>query len=119
MENFKIILVRDNITTTLIVRSKNGDIKNAQTKNPILNTLDILGLEQVPFSELMPSYKQIKEYDEIIGQTCSICHEFYKIKEYKRSLNCAHTFHKKCIDKWLKTNPNCPICRKDINISTI
>jgi len=29
----------------------------------------------------------------------------------KRSSRCSHIFHTGCLDKWLKTNNTCPICR--------
>lgn len=64
-------------------------------------------------------YQKIKEFDEIIDDTCSICFDTYKINQYKRKLNnCNHTFHKKCIDKWFKKNIDnmtCPICRHNYN----
>ena len=60
-------------------------------------------------------YNQIKNGDSVLGNTCPICYEDFKIKEYKRTLNhCTHYFHKKCIDKWFRKNQgnmNCPICR--------
>lgn len=43
---------------------------------------------------------------------CSICISEYLNNEYYRTLNCGHTFHKRCIDKWIKKNNSCPICRE-------
>jgi hypothetical protein len=46
------------------------------------------------------------------NQSCFICIECYKKSELLRILpNCKHSFHKKCIDKWLKKNATCPTCR--------
>ena len=57
----------------------------------------------------------IKKGDELIGTSCDICMEEFKLKEYKRIIpSCKHYFHKKCIDKWLKKKSTCPICRKEL-----
>ncbi len=40
---------------------------------------------------------------------CVICLE--NINGNKKTLQCGHTFHTKCIQKWLKKNKTCPICR--------
>jgi uncharacterized transporter YbjL len=57
--------------------------------------------------------EKIKENDELVGNTCLICHEDFKVGEFKRKLpaNCNHIYHKKCIDKWLKKKSSCPVCR--------
>ena len=48
--------------------------------------------------------------DEI---TCTICLE--NILEIdNKTLVCNHTFHNICINRWLATNTNCPICRRFI-----
>ena len=39
---------------------------------------------------------------------CSICLE--QNPEHKM-INCGHSFHKKCIDEWIKIKPICPLCR--------
>ena len=66
----------------------------------------------------LPKYKKIKKED--INEQCSICLEEYIENTYKRTLDCNHHFHKKCIDKWLKKceeeNIHCPICRNQYNI---
>ena len=57
----------------------------------------------------------IKGNDDIIGKKCLICMDNFKHKEYKRILpGCKHYFHKKCIDKWLKKNSTCPVCRQEL-----
>jgi hypothetical protein len=119
MDNITIIFEQDNTKTTLVVRSKNGTKPSSNNYSlvpqiPINSTLDLLGLERVPYNELVPKYKQIKNGDKLLGQTCCICQNDYKPKEYKRELECKHSFHKKCIDKWLKNNLSCPYCRENI-----
>ena len=60
---------------------------------------------------------RIKENDEIIinKECCNICFDDYIIGQYKRTLpSCNHCFHKKCVDKWLKSKSNCPICRNEL-----
>jgi len=109
-----IIFEQDNVKTTLIVRSKNGIKPSSNNYNlvpqiPINSTLELLGLERVPYNELVPKYKQIKNGDKLIGQSCPICQDEYRPKEYRRELSCKHIFHKKCIDKWLKSNLSCPL----------
>ncbi len=61
--------------------------------------------------------EKIKKSDPLIVEECDcyICFEKYKEHEYKRKLpKCGHTFHKKCVDKWLKTKSTCPHCRCDL-----
>jgi len=43
---------------------------------------------------------------------CQIClEEMKKSVDNIRSLQCGHTFHKSCIDRWEKSSGTCPICR--------
>lgn len=45
---------------------------------------------------------------------CNVCIEEFEEKESIRMLPCLHIFHRKCIDRWLKTNATCPVCRASI-----
>lgn len=46
--------------------------------------------------------------------TCAICLEEVEPGDEMRTLPCFHNFHSACIDRWLKTNRACPICKKDV-----
>lgn len=48
---------------------------------------------------------------------CSICLDKLNPNVTVRRLPCLHIFHIKCIDKWLKQNKKCPICRIAITIN--
>lgn len=46
---------------------------------------------------------------------CAICLSEFETSENVRILPCAHFFHVQCIDRWLLSNKNCPVCRLSID----
>ena len=44
---------------------------------------------------------------------CSICLEPIFFNGITL-VNCKHSFHKKCINKWLSLKDSCPLCRKQV-----
>ncbi|KNA02964.1 hypothetical protein SOVF_213590 [Spinacia oleracea] len=45
-------------------------------------------------------------------EECPICLAVFIQGDELRQLNsCKHLFHRSCIDKWLSTHCNCPVCR--------
>lgn len=64
--------------------------------------------------ESLGNYQRVTKEEVSEDNTCCICLAPYKTGEGKRTLGCEHSFHKKCIDKWLSTSKSeCPICRKN------
>lgn len=54
--------------------------------------------------------QEVKDSEE----NCSICLDpLKKLKTIINSDNCNHKFHKKCLEKWLKINKSCALCRSD------
>jgi hypothetical protein len=45
-----------------------------------------------------------------IDEDCSIC-SVSKLSGDIVTLNCKHTFHEQCIDKWIEQSNTCPLCR--------
>ncbi|KAF3454894.1 hypothetical protein FNV43_RR05342 [Rhamnella rubrinervis] len=46
------------------------------------------------------------------GLECVICLSGFEDDDIGRNLpKCGHAFHVECIDMWLGSHPNCPICR--------
>jgi len=61
--------------------------------------------------------KKIKNLIDNDKNECSICLNEISLK-YLNTTSCGHTFHKKCINKWIIQRNNCPNCRfvfKDMN----
>ncbi|OTF78623.1 ring finger protein 44-like protein [Euroglyphus maynei] len=74
------------------------------------------GLNKSEIDQL-PSYRYKPESSAETDQTlCVICMCDFEAKQNLRVLPCHHEFHARCIDKWLKTNRTCPICRRDSTV---
>ncbi|PSS17792.1 E3 ubiquitin-protein like [Actinidia chinensis var. chinensis] len=48
---------------------------------------------------------------------CCICLGKYANNDELRELPCSHFFHKECVDKWLKINALCPLCKREVGES--
>ncbi|KAG6571657.1 E3 ubiquitin-protein ligase, partial [Cucurbita argyrosperma subsp. sororia] len=49
------------------------------------------------------------------GSDCSVClSEFQEDDSLRLLPKCSHAFHLQCIDTWLKSHSNCPLCRANI-----
>ncbi|KAK7305428.1 hypothetical protein VNO77_43334 [Canavalia gladiata] len=68
------------------------------------------------------------EYDDERGNQnkveeeleCVICLSAFEYGEMGRCLpKCGHGFHVECIDMWLSSHSNCPICRAPIVVSVV
>lgn len=73
----------------------------------IKNTFHILNMQKL----LGPAKKVNDDYT-----FCNVCNMQIKQRQLKRTLQCNHEFHKKCIDKYIfKLYGNaCPCCAKEI-----
>ncbi|CAB4292296.1 unnamed protein product [Prunus armeniaca] len=50
---------------------------------------------------------------------CAVClNEFQEDEKLRIIPNCSHIFHIDCIDVWLQSNANCPLCRTSISTTT-
>ncbi|KAK6791081.1 hypothetical protein RDI58_010162 [Solanum bulbocastanum] len=65
--------------------------------------------------ESIPEFKYIKIDSLIDGIDCSVCLSEFEEDESLRLLpKCSHAFHVTCIDTWLSSHMNCPVCRAPI-----
>ncbi|KAL5563334.1 hypothetical protein UlMin_033081 [Ulmus minor] len=62
-----------------------------------------------------------KRDDGIVeGTECSVCLSEFQEDESLRLLpKCSHAFHISCIDTWLRSHTNCPMCRAPIVVNTV
>ncbi|PKU81868.1 E3 ubiquitin-protein ligase [Dendrobium catenatum] len=77
-------------------------------------------VSRLPSNGLEEAYQQItvlryKRKGLVDGTDCSVCLGEFKGRRKPSALpKCSHAFHLQCIDTWLKSHANCPLCRANI-----
>ncbi|KAI4298393.1 hypothetical protein L6164_031959 [Bauhinia variegata] len=74
--------------------------------------LDESVIKTIPFS--LYTTKSNGRFEES-RRDCAVCLLEFEDDEYVRTLPvCSHTFHVDCIDVWLRSHANCPLCRAGV-----
>ena len=77
---------------------------------------DIRSMEHLRYVHILPSKPPLNTYvvEGDIGE-CTICQDEFKVGQEIVVLPCnpdhPHTFHKVCIQPWLRGHDTCPTCR--------
>ncbi|KAK9287272.1 hypothetical protein L1049_015685 [Liquidambar formosana] len=77
--------------------------------------LDEAVIKTIPLS-VYTTKKPINK-NGLIGESrdCAVCLLEFEENDYVRTLPvCSHAFHVDCIDIWLRTHANCPLCRAGV-----
>lgn len=86
------------------LQERNGDVCN--------NGLTPQQIDRIPHHRFKPRRgTTLSEKD-----CCRICLSEYINGENVKTLPCFHSYHKNCIDKWLKSQAVCPVCRENVKI---
>ncbi|KAL2521695.1 E3 ubiquitin-protein ligase [Forsythia ovata] len=77
-----------------------------------------VGLQQ-SLIDSIAVFKYEKGQGLIEGTDCSVClNEFQENENLRLLPKCSHAFHIPCIDTWLRSHQNCPVCRAPIVSNT-
>lgn len=90
-----------------------SDDDGAPVMHPIwfINTV---GLQQSVIDSIAV-FKYRKDDGLVEGTECSVClGEFQEDESLRLLPKCSHAFHVQCIDTWLRSRTNCPLCRAPI-----
>ena len=60
--------------------------------------------------ERLPEHLQL----ETTNRKCSICLGPFEVGDRVRTIPCLHSYHKDCIDEWLRKKAQCPICKSSV-----
>nr|XP_021389537.2 E3 ubiquitin-protein ligase RNF38 [Lonchura striata domestica] len=94
---------------------EDGEVENYEA---LLNLAERLGEAKLrgltkADIEQLPSYRFNPNNHQSEQKLCVVCMCDFESRQLLRVLPCNHEFHAKCVDKWLKANRTCPICRAD------
>ncbi|KAI3758278.1 hypothetical protein L6452_05836 [Arctium lappa] len=100
-------------STTQLNQESQDFMNEDQIDHPIWY-ITTIGLQPELINSI--SVVKFKKGDGLIdGTDCSVCLSVFEDDESLRLLpKCNHAFHIPCIDTWLRSHTNCPLCRAAI-----
>ncbi|KAJ6357738.1 hypothetical protein OIU78_005560 [Salix suchowensis] len=80
-----------------------------------IETMETQSSVESSTAQHIPAFKFQKGTGLVGGDgTCAIClNEFEEGEELRILPECLHSYHVDCIDMWLHSHTNCPMCRTD------
>jgi len=91
----------DNMTYEQILEAFGDGSENRGADEAMISSLPSSTIAKA--SELQEDQKQ-----------CSICLDEFCDHDRVRRLPCLHYFHEDCVDRWLRSNASCPVCKHHI-----
>merc|ERR1712176_518804 len=64
-------------------------------------------IQSLPTAVIQDPLKELPED----ARKCAICLEDFQSGETRKTMPCLHGFHEECVNKWLRTNGACPVCK--------
>ncbi|KAJ0987758.1 hypothetical protein J5N97_006114 [Dioscorea zingiberensis] len=72
-------------------------------------------LNSLPVCKYREDQNHDQEMEETSGVECPVClSTFIDGEELRQLPQCKHSFHLACIDMWLNSHSNCPVCRAKV-----
>ncbi|KAL8223292.1 hypothetical protein R6Q57_020691 [Mikania cordata] len=89
--------------------------RSREANNNNNNVIIMLSGSSQPRSSSLPSSFRYKKGINKTQIECSVClSEFEEGEEMRKMPRCNHSFHASCIDMWLYSHSDCPLCRAPV-----
>nr|XP_023696804.1 RING finger protein 24-like isoform X2 [Paramormyrops kingsleyae] len=69
--------------------------------------------EHYEYNEVILKRVGKKTFQSLLGM-CAVCLEEFRMRDQLALCPCSHTFHTKCLLKWLEIRSLCPMCNKPV-----
>lgn len=81
---------------------------------------DMIGYHKIGIQDIT-TVSTVKDNTELMDDdTCPICMDLLQEKETVYIMNvCSHLYCKECIETWVSENKTCPVCKTDLQISSM